>query len=159
MIGVVKVHFAGLILGKIYVAAEFNTGLVRHYWLQEPGNWSPDTIYGLGQLVQPSDHDGYYYQANTAGKSPAWAAGQPKIVGDVVQPTTPNGWEYVATDVTGNAVTGTTEPAWPTSEGATVFEGTDSITIPSGSGTATGAGTDQVDQSIKDRYDLNGAIE
>lgn len=156
-LNVKKIHFTGLILGKIYVAAEFARGLIRHFWLQEPAPWQPNHIYGLGELVQPSVPDGYYYQANTKGNSPAWAAGQPKSIGDVVQPTTPNGWEYVVTDATGNAVTGDTEPSWPTSEGATVFEGTDSVTIPSTSGTVTNGSADsQVDQSIKDRYDLGG---
>lgn len=151
-----KVYFVGLMLGRIYVAAEFANGVIRHYWLQEPANWSPNTIYGLGDLVQPLIHNGYYYQANTKGNSPAWAAGQPKSIGDVVQPTSPNGWEYVVTDSTGNAVTGDAEPAWPTSEGATVFEGTDTTTIPSDSTTAPSSGTN-IGKDIKDRYGLFGA--
>lgn len=155
----VKVHFAGLILGKIYVSAEFSNGVIRHYWLQEPGDWAANTIYGLGQLVQPTVHNGYYYQAPLKGNSPAWAPGQTKAIGDVVQPTTPNGWEYVVTDETGNAVTGDTEPAWPTADGATVFEGTDTTSIPSSSTTSNGVSSNQVDPTIKDRYGLNGAIE
>ncbi len=55
-----KVHFVGIILGRIYVAVRFQNGVDRHYWLQEPGAWQPSTIYGLNTLVQPSAPNGFY---------------------------------------------------------------------------------------------------
>lgn len=153
---VTEVNFAGLILGKIYVAATFENGVTRHYWLQEPPTWQPNTIYGLNDIVQPQVPNGFYYRTATKSTAPAWAPEQAKQVGDVVQPTTPNGWEYVVTDVTGSASTGETEPAWPTAEGAQVFEGTDSTTVPSTSGSSSTSDQQKaaVSQAIKDRYGL-----
>lgn len=152
---VTKVHFTGLILGKIYVSAEFNNGVIRHFWLQEPAAWAPQHVYGLGELVQPSVPDGYYYQANTSSPAVPWTAGRSVAIGDVVQPTSPNGWEYVVTDTTGTPTTGETEPAWPTEEGAQVFEGTDSTSVPSSDVSSATAGTpDQISQALRDRYGL-----
>lgn len=151
--GLQKIHFAKPFLGFLYVVAEFVDGSIFHYWLQNPSAWAANTIYGLDTLVSPSVANGYYYRTATKSNAPVWASGQSKSIGDVVQPTTPNGWEYVVTDVTGTPVTGGTEPAWPTADGATVFEGTDTITIPSNDvsgGGSTGTGT--TSQETKDRY-------
>lgn len=153
-LGLSHIHFAGLILGKIYTAAEFTNELVRHFFLQEPQAWKPSTIYGLNELVQPTVPNGYYYRTNTQSLAKAWAANQKKVVGDVVQPTTPNGWEYVVTDVTGDATTGESEPSWPTEDGAQVFEGTDSTTVPSDQVNPGQPTNDQISQSLKDRYGL-----
>lgn len=50
-----------------------------------------------------------------------WAANTAKSLGDVVKPTTQNGYEYVCiTAGTTNDTEG--EPTWPTTEGATVTE-------------------------------------
>ncbi|NII54398.1 hypothetical protein [Luteibacter sp. SG786] len=151
--GIKKIHFAKPFLGYLYVVAEFDDASVWHYWLQAPPIWQPNTIYGLGQLVRPSTENGFYYRSNSASKAPVWTANTPKQLGDVVQPTTANGWEYVVTEVTGTPTTGSTEPSWPTQEGAQVFEGTDSTTVPSDelSG-GSGSGANSPDQSVKDRY-------
>lgn len=151
---VTKVHFAGLMLGKIYVAAEFENGVVRHYWLQEPAKWQPSTIYPLNTLVQPSQPNGFYYRTATKSDAPAWGPGQAKAVGDVVQPTTPNGWEYVVTDTTGTPTTGESEPAWPTAEGAQVFEGTDATVIPTDPTSPDDASKYAFDEFLKNRYNL-----
>ncbi len=151
---VTKVHFVGLILGRMYGAAEFNDGLVRHYWLQETKDWQPNTVYQPGDLVQPTTHNGFYYKANTQSQAPKWAPEQAKAIGDVVQPTTPNGWEYVFKDVPRTPSTGSSEPAWPTEEGAQVFEGTDSTTVPSAPVDSDAAVKEAYDQLIKDRYNL-----
>lgn len=150
--GLFKIHFAKPYLGFLYVVAEFEDGSVRHFWLQSKAAWKPNTIYGLNEIVSPTVANGYYYKAVTKSSAPAWAAGQPKSLGDVVQPSTPNGWEYVVTDVTGTPVTGSTEPAWPTAEGATVFEGTDTITIPSADGSAGSGSPGSPGQDTIDRY-------
>ncbi len=94
---------------------------------------------------------------NTQSKAPPWAPDQTKALGDVVQPTVPNGWEYVVTQITGAATTGDNEPAWPTADGAMVFETPDSTSVPSTINTnADGKTAAQVglDQLIKDRYNL-----
>lgn len=151
--GLKQIHFAKPFLGFLYVVAEFSDDSVFHFWLQSPSVWAPNTIYGLDTLVSPSVANGYYYKTATKSNAPVWASGQSKSIGDVVQPATPNGWEYVVTDVTGTPVTGDTEPAWPTADGATVFEGTDTITIPSNDGSVGGTGgTDTTSQETKDRY-------
>lgn len=150
--GLFKIHFAKPYLGFLYVVAEFEDGTVRHYWLQSKAAWAANTIYGLDDIVSPSVANGYYYQTATKSSAPAWAAGQTKAIGDVVQPSTPNGWEYVVTDVTGTPVTGSTEPGWPTAEGATVFEGTDTITVPSNGSTAPPGLGQNLGQNTIDRY-------
>jgi hypothetical protein len=150
--GLFKIHFAKPYLGFLYVVAEFEDNTVRHYWLQNPSVWAPNTIYGLDALVSPSVKNGFFYKAVTKSVAPAWASGQSKAIGDVVQPGTPNGWEYVVTDVTGTPTTGDAEPAWPTSEGATVFEGTDTITIPSADGSAGSISPSTPGQGTIDRY-------
>lgn len=151
--GLSRIHFAKPFLGFLYVVAEFVDGSVYHYWLQNPDVWKANTIYGLDVLVQPSVPNGFFYRPATKSAAPAWASGQPKAIGDVVQPSTPNGWEYVVTDVTGTPTTGETEPAWPTAEGAQVFEGTDTTSVPS---TELSGSQDtvigNVSQATKDRY-------
>lgn len=151
--GLFKIHFAKPYLGFLYVVAEFEDDSVFHYWLQNPSVWAPNMIYGLDALVSPSVANGYFYKAVTKSTAPMWASGQSKAIGDVIQPSTPNGWEYVVTDVTGTPTTGDTEPSWPTADGATVFEGTDTITIPSSDGSGgTSTGTGTTSQETKDRY-------
>lgn len=149
------VHFVGVILGQLYVAAEFVEGTVRHFWLQEPAAWQPNHIYALGELVQPTTPNGYYYQAPLATGVPAWEAGTVYGVGDTVSPSTPNGYLYEVVEVTGDTPTsGTAEPVWPTSAGAEVFEGTDNTDIPSTVTPPTG-GTQPIGSVIRDRYNLD----
>jgi len=150
--GIYKIHFAKPFLGLLYVVAEFDDGGVYHYWLQVPEVWKPNTIYGLNTIVSPTVPRGFVYQTATKSNAPAWAPNQAKALGDVVQPTTPNGWEYVVTDVTGTPTTGDTEPAWPTAEGAQVFEGIDTTSVPSTSSDAGDAAQAAYDQLIRDRY-------
>jgi len=52
-----------------------------------------------------------------------WAADTVTAVGDVVVPTTNNGYEYVCTAIATDGKThGTTEPTWPTTIGVTVVD-------------------------------------
>lgn len=151
-----NMHFVGVILGQIYVAAEFVDGTVRHFWLQNPPAWQPNHIYALGELVQPTVPNGYYYQAPTSSPAQGWQAGTVYPIGAQVQPTTPNGYVYTVVDVTGtNPTSGTTEPAWPAKDGAQVFEGIEETSVPSDSTTPTGT-TDGINGTIRDRYNLTG---
>lgn len=150
------VWFTGVILGKIYVAVEFINGLIRHYWLQEPPAWKPGTIYPLGALVQPTIANGYYYEAPTSSPIPVWESGKVYAAGAKVQPTTANGFYYLLSDVTGDSPTsGDTEPLWPTTEGAQVFEGTDSTDVPSVATTPSSSPTTGISDEIAARYGLD----
>lgn len=57
--------------------------------------------------------------------SPAWESNHVYIVGDIVRPTTGNSHVY---RVTTAGTSGSTEPTWPTSSGATVVNGTATFT-------------------------------
>lgn len=150
------IHFVGAVLGKLYLAAEFVDGLIRHYWLQEPAPWKPNTIYPLGALVQPTTPDGYYFQAPVSSDIPAWQASKVYVVGARVQPTVANGYYYEVVDVTGDGATSSTvEPVWPIQEGAEVFEGEDSTTVPSVSTPAASSPTLAISPEIVDRYGLD----
>lgn len=150
------IHFVGVILGELYVAAEFVDGTLKHYFLQEPDAWQANHVYTLGELVQPTVPNGYYYQAPTASPAQAWQPGTVYPIGTQVQPTTPNGYVYTVVDVTGtNPTSGTSEPTWPAKEGAQVFEGIEETSVPSDSTTPTSP-TDGIGSGIRDRYGLTG---
>lgn len=153
-----SVPFVGAILGKLYLAVVFIEGTIRQYWLQEPATWKPDTVYQPGQLVQPSVPDGYYYAAETPAPAQIWQPNTKYNIGDKVQPTTPNGYYYEVTDATGDAMSGATEPVWPTVEGSVTFESDDASTVPSATPTAPTANT-QVDPAIQQRYDLLSGVK
>lgn len=119
-----EIHYADPFLGYLYVVAEFNDGLVRHYWLRQASTWTANTRYKTGDLVQPSTPNGYVYRARRMSPpGVAWAPDVKRAVNDKAEPKTHNGFEYVCTTVIGtNPRSGTTEPTWPTQEGATVVE-------------------------------------
>lgn len=52
---------------------------------------------------------------------PAWGASRAYALGDIVRPTSPNGWWYECT-VAGTS--GASEPTWSTTEGGTLTDGT-----------------------------------
>lgn len=140
----VAVHFAGLYLGKLYVVAEFSDGNIYDYWLQLDGTWQADHVYLEGAIVEPSTPNGMAYEATGDDHPPAWQPQQQYAVGDEVQPSVYNGYKYRLIEASGESpASGTTEPDWPTVEGAQVDEDIDntpqsSTTAPS---TGTGAGT------------------
>jgi hypothetical protein len=120
------IHFAKPFLGYLYVVAEFSDGTIAHYWLQGVIPWTADTMFQLNAFVRPIVKTGYVYKATTTDNPTAWAPSTITAVGAEVQPTTANGFKYVCIEVDGeNPITGTTEPAWPTSAGATVNDDND----------------------------------
>jgi len=128
-----KIHFAEPFMGAPYVVAEFENGGVYHYWLQPGVKWEASKAYKAGDLVHPSVPNGFVYRATRAGNAnPPWAPNVPRYDGtgpeaaSVIEPTVYNDYFYTCTAVTGATPrSGTTEPAWPTDEGATVIESTD----------------------------------
>jgi hypothetical protein len=127
------IHFSEPFLGGLYVAAEFEEGSVYHYWLRPGIAWAADTQYDLGDHVVPSTPNGFVYRAFRYGDpNPVWQPEEPRADGQsyeeqsVVEPTTYNGFYYVCIEVIGdNPRSGTVEPTWPTFDGGTVFERTD----------------------------------
>jgi hypothetical protein len=72
-----------------------------------------------------------------------------RSVGDVVVPTTDNGFKYTVTETSGaSSRSGTTEPDWPTNAGETVYE---DANIPNALGSNTTT-TPAVPPNVKDRY-------
>jgi hypothetical protein len=147
----IDIHFATPFLGYLYVVAEWSDGSVYHYWLQSAEAWQANTMYFEGDTVAPIVLNGYAYVAERqTAAPPVWAAGVARAVGDKVIPTTGNGYQYTVISTVGaNPASGKTEPAWPTSSGATVTENSDGS--PSGTVVGSGDGT-TLPKSVTDRY-------
>jgi len=170
------IHFAEPFLGGLYVVAEFEDGATYHFWLQPGVSWQASTQYKTGDLVQPTVPNGLLYVATRFGDpNPPWQADEPRYdgVGDayaqsVVEPTTYNGYYYVCVETQGpNPRSALTEPVWPTFDGGTVIERTDTglapeTTIdsvpppPAGSSPVTPVDPVVVENPF-DRYDLTSS--
>lgn len=122
--------FAGLFLGQLYIAALFTDGTCVHYWLGQAVTWKPGTQYQTNAIVQPTVPNGFQYVVGNNQFPAAWQPNQTYAVGDVVVPSTLNGWQYTCITANGtNPASGTTEPTWPASNGATVTEDTTVTTV------------------------------
>lgn len=121
-----SVWFDALYLGRQYVIAAFDDGTDYHYWLQSDGSaaaWQANHAYNVNAVVQPTTPNGFYYTIGNSDFPQAWLPSTKYSVGDVVVPTTLNGWKYTCVDAVGDSPSsGTTEPTWPASDGATVTE-------------------------------------
>lgn len=135
---VTEIHFAEPFLGALYVIAEFTNAYgetsIYHYWLQEGQPWAPSTEYSINEFVTPTTPNGFVYSAGRLLPGfPAWAPGVPRTEGNgssidpsIIEPTTYNEFFYECIATTGdNPRSGSTEPDWPTSTGATIVENTD----------------------------------
>jgi len=128
-----EIHFAAPFMGFLYVVAEFATdggtglGTVFHYWLQTSGTWAANTIYQAGQIISPVTANGLTYKAvRLKTPNPSWAPSTLEALNNIVEPTVANGYKFTATKIDGlNPLTGSTEPTWPTTDGATVVEETE----------------------------------
>lgn len=122
-----RIHFAEPFLGYLYVVAEFEDDSVWHYWLQGGTEWAASTVYREGDIVTPTTPNGLAYRATRIdAPRPVWRAGTPRALNDAIEPTEPNGYYYTVVDVTGpTPASGSTEPEWPTSDGAQITESTD----------------------------------
>jgi hypothetical protein len=125
-----QIHFAKPMMGFLYVVAEFDNdggsglGTVFHYWLETGPEWSANTAYKLGDVVTPTTPNGFAYRATRASPpSQSWRPNVVREIGDVVEPTVYNDFYYTVVETEGDTPkSGTTEPAWPTKDGAQVFE-------------------------------------
>jgi hypothetical protein len=97
----------------------------EHDW-RERQVWREVSLASGGyEIAYPSDFDGeqriLQVAVNAGYTDPgAWAASTNYSVGDIRRPTTLNGLQYEVTADTGSS--GTTEPTWPTTIGATVVD-------------------------------------
>ena len=145
------IHFAAPFLGFLYVVAEFDNGDIFHFWLEKGETWEPGKAYKPGALVQPSIPNGIAYrlQGDTSSYVP-WTANAARAMGDVVVPTVDNGFKYTVIETTSDAArSGTTEPAWPTTAGETVYEDAD---IENPFASSSGGTSSTVPSSVSDRY-------
>ncbi len=126
------IHYAEPFMGFLYVAAEFVDGTFQHYWLQTGAEWQAETIYRAGDIVIPTTPNGFAYQATRlTPPNNSWAPNVLRDVGDIVEPTVYNDFYYTVVDVQGdNPRSGTTEPTWPTEDGAQVIEDAEGTTAP-----------------------------
>jgi hypothetical protein len=150
------IWFAQPFMGFIYVAAEFQSGTVAHYWLQSQGVWQADTVYTTGAIITPTlpNATGLAYQAvRLLPPNPTWAPEVATSEGALVEPTVPNGYYFTATNVEGtNPHTGETEPTWPAATGATVQDFGDYAVASNTSLTSSPGAATPLSQSITDRY-------
>lgn len=148
----VKIHFAKPFMGALYVVAEWDDGSVFHYWLSSSGTWTANTIYKIGDIIEPTTPNGLAYVVERVGNpNPLWTANISHAVNDLAEPTVYNGFYFKVTSTDGaNPHSGATEPSWIASEGAVTNEDADSIFSTS---VATAVDpTSQVPTAVKTRY-------
>ena len=155
---IATIWFAKPFMGFPYVVAQFTDGSVRHYWLQNSGDWAPNTIYFNGTLILPlTTPTGFAYLAQrTSAVNPTWVAETVISLNTIVEPTEYTGFQYKAVAVAGTSPhTGQTEPVWPIVAAATLQEFGDFDTSSTDAGTTQGstASTAQpLSTTITDRY-------
>lgn len=157
-----RIHFAVPIMGALYVAAEFEDGSTYHYWLQEVDVWTQDTHYFANAMVRPTIPNGLVFQASRNGDPyPAWAADVPRSDGafgdygqSIIEPTVYNDFYYPCVLTGGvNPRSGTTEPTWPTEEGAQVVEYADGGEDAIQPAAPTPPSTDTPQAALRERYE------
>lgn len=121
------INFAAPFMGFPYVSATFDNDETFHFWLQDGDDWTAQTTYKLGDIVNPTVPNGLSFQAQRlTDPNPAWAANVQRALGDVIEPTVYNDFIYTVVDTQGtNPRSGTVEPDWPTADGAQIFEDAD----------------------------------
>jgi hypothetical protein len=126
-----EVHFVAPFLRHLFVVAEFSDESVYYYWLQTAETWEAETVYTLGELVQPTVPNGFVYRAVRLGApNPLWSPNVERANGDKVEPTTPDGFYYQVVDTAGTTPrSGTVEPDWNDEQGALTYEDVD-LTAP-----------------------------
>lgn len=144
-------------MGYLYVVTEWSDGSTWHYYLENGDEWQPNSFYLPGQIAYPTTPNGFRYRAtrlNPAGV--LWAKEVARTVGDVVEPTVANGYEYEVIDTFGvNPRSGATEPVWVAEDGAIIIEDADGSSNPGG-GTPTPPPTLPPDSNGGDRYNNPG---
>lgn len=120
----VKIWFAKPFMGFPYVVAQFNTGDIFHYWLQNNGTWTSNTDYTSASIVLPPVANGLAYQGvRDFPPNPLWTANTLITSGSYIEPNEATGFCYQCIAATGSPInTGAVEPVWPTVAGGIVQE-------------------------------------
>lgn len=155
-----QIHYAEPFMGSLYVVAEFEEGSVYHYWLQPGTVWEPNHHYTHGAFVAPSVPNGLVYRATRLGNAyPSWAPNVSRSDGtgdyeqSIVEPTTYNEFYYTCVQTQGdNPRSGSTEPTWPTEDGAQITETVEDEDDYSPPTVTAPPSTDQPTEEIKERY-------
>ncbi len=157
-IRIFEINFAKPFMGFIFVSATFENGDTYLYWLQTGDEWQADHTYKLGDIVAPSTPNGLAFQAQRLTQpNLAWAPNVTRALGDVIEPTVYNDFQYTVVDTQGdNPRSGTTEPIWPTEDGAQIIEdadgaappGSDQTVVPDPNATPAPATSDRYDNGL-----------
>ncbi len=82
-----KIHFGDVFSGYLYLAIEYVDGVVKHFYLDDPGAWQAATAYAVGTFRRPVAPNGFRYEVTaiagtgtSGGAEPAW----PTTVGATV---------------------------------------------------------------------------
>lgn len=156
-----KIWFAQPFMGFPYVVAQFSDGSVFHYWLQFSGTWAANTVYKTGAIILPlTTQTGLAYLAvRDLPLNSLWTPQTSIALNTIIEPTEYTGYEYKAIAVEGSSPhTGSTEPVWPITEGATIQEFGDFDTTSSDAGTTLATGAQPLSSSITDRYGNSSEI-
>jgi len=109
--------------------------------------WQPSHSYNGNDIMIPIRNNGHYYRCTTAGTSGSsvpnvWKPSTVYAANTIVVPTLFNGRNYSSPASPSTTTSGTTEPAWPTTNGGTVPDNTVTWTeVPDGTVRWTEAGT------------------
>lgn len=160
----VTIWFAKPFMGFPYVVAQFANGDIFHYWLQNAGNWAPNTVYTNSTLILPlTAQTGLAYLAQrVSAVNPAWQPETGIALNAVIEPTEYTGFQYKAVAVAGASPhTGQSEPVWPIVSAGTIQEFGDFDTSSTDAGTTQGttpSTAQPLSTTITDRYGDSSTI-
>jgi hypothetical protein len=96
------IWFAKPFMGFLYVVAQFQSGDIWHYWLQNNGTWTSSTPYTTATLILPPTPNGIAYQGvRDFPVKPLWAPNTLEALGNFVEPNTPTGFAYEVVAISG----------------------------------------------------------
>ena len=83
-------------------------------------DWSSETVFSSSSVINPVS-PAYYFKTIDNVRT-EWSSSTEYEEDDLVVPTTPNGFVFKADTITGDGLSGSSEPSWPTTIGNTVVD-------------------------------------